>query len=120
MIQFNSMKLIIKSTGENEFSVNNSVLSVIIFNIKCGKLILQAKCQCPMKDHDFINQSVWSISFDRGEGGGQQCCYDKDGLLMMTSDNKWGGNPGRSHNLGMMPWNEAGKVRLFNSFASSI
>lgn len=44
------------------------------------------------------------------DGAGQQCCYDKDGLLMMTSDNKWGGNPGRSHNLGLMPWNEAGKV----------
>lgn len=28
----------------------------------------------------------------------------------MTSDNKWGGNPGRAHNLGMIPWNEAGKV----------
>merc|ERR1740128_1291654 len=44
------------------------------------------------------------------EGGGQQCCYDKDGLLMMTSDNKWGGNPARAHNLGIMPWNEGGKV----------
>jgi len=49
------------------------------------------------------------FNFSR-DGGGQQCCYDKDGLLMMTSDNKWGGNPGRSHNLGIMPWNEAGKV----------
>ncbi len=29
---------------------------------------------------------------------------------MMTADNKWGGNPGRSHNLGLIPWNEAGKV----------
>jgi len=44
------------------------------------------------------------------DGAGQQCCYDKDGLLMMTGDNKWGGNPGRSHNLGLIPWNEAGKV----------
>jgi hypothetical protein len=33
---------------------------------------------------------------------------------MMTSDNKWGGNPGRSHNLGLMPWNEAGKVRVLS------
>jgi hypothetical protein len=33
---------------------------------------------------------------------------------MMTSDNKWGGNPGRSHNLGLMPWNEAGKVRILS------
>ena len=34
------------------------------------------------------------------DGAGQQCCYDLAGYLMMTSDNKWGGNPLRNHNLG--------------------
>lgn len=33
---------------------------------------------------------------------------------MMTADNKWGGNPSRSHNLGLLPWNEAGKVNELN------
>ena len=36
------------------------------------------------------------------DGAGQQCCYDIDGYLMMTSDSMWGGNPHRAHNLGMM------------------
>ena len=44
------------------------------------------------------------------DGAGQQCCYDLDGNLMMTSDNKWGGKPMRSHNLGVLPWNEAAKI----------
>ena len=34
------------------------------------------------------------------DGAGQQCCYDLAGYLMMTADNKWGGNPLRNHNLG--------------------
>ena len=29
---------------------------------------------------------------------------------MMTSDNKWGGAPMRSHDLGVLPWNEANKI----------
>ena len=44
------------------------------------------------------------------DGAGQQCCYDLAGYLMMTSDNKWGGNPRRNHNLGLLPWNEANKI----------
>ena len=38
--------------------------------------------------------------FSSHDGAGQQCCYDLAGYLMMTSDNKWGGNPLRNHNLG--------------------
>ena len=38
--------------------------------------------------------------FTSHDGAGQQCCYDLAGYLMMTSDNKWGGNPLRNHNLG--------------------
>ena len=44
------------------------------------------------------------------DGAGQQCCYDLNGYLMMTSDNKWGGKPMRSHNIGVLPWNEAAKI----------
>jgi len=44
------------------------------------------------------------------EGSEQQCCYDKDGYLMMSYDQKWGSRPRRSHNLGFLPWNEANKV----------
>ena len=40
--------------------------------------------------------------FTSHDGAGQQCCYDLAGYLMMTSDNKWGGNPLRNHNLGSM------------------
>jgi hypothetical protein len=29
---------------------------------------------------------------------------------MMTMDQKWGGRPGRSHDYGHIPWNEASKV----------
>ena len=45
-------------------------------------------------------------------GAGQQCCYDPHGFLMMTADQKWGGRPGRAHDLGKIPWNEANKVRI--------
>ncbi|KAF2368716.1 NIDO domain, partial [Trinorchestia longiramus] len=44
------------------------------------------------------------------DGAGQQCCYDRDGYLMMTADTMWGGNPHRAHNLGKTPFNEANKV----------
>ncbi|XP_046394152.1 protein mesh-like [Ischnura elegans] len=43
-------------------------------------------------------------------GSEQQCCYDMQGRLMLTYDNMWGSKPARSHNLGLLPWNEAGKV----------
>ncbi|KAG8228908.1 hypothetical protein J437_LFUL011156 [Ladona fulva] len=44
------------------------------------------------------------------EGSEQQCCYDKNGYLMLTYDQQWGSRPQRSHNLGFLPWNEANKV----------
>lgn len=44
------------------------------------------------------------------EGSEQQCCYDKNGYLMLSYDQQWGSRPRRSHNLGFIPWNEANKV----------
>ncbi|KAK3909063.1 Protein mesh [Frankliniella fusca] len=44
------------------------------------------------------------------QGSGQQCCYDKNNYLMMSYDQMWGSRPHRSHNLGVLPWNEANKV----------
>ena len=54
------------------------------------------------------------------DGAGQQCCYDLDGYLMMTSDNKWGGTPMRSHNLGVLPWNEATKIPTLSHWLQDI
>ena len=56
------------------------------------------------------------FSFPSNDGAGQQCCYDKNGYLMMTSDNKWGGKPMRSHNLGVLPWNEANKIPTLSHY----
>ncbi|XP_014210478.1 protein mesh [Copidosoma floridanum] len=44
------------------------------------------------------------------DGSEQQCCYDKNNMLMLTYDQQWGSRPRRSHNLGYLPWNEANKV----------
>ncbi|XP_033329084.2 sushi domain containing 2 mesh isoform X1 [Megalopta genalis] len=44
------------------------------------------------------------------DGSEQQCCYDKNGILMLTYDQQWGSRPHRSHNLGFYPWDEANKV----------
>ncbi|KAK1121815.1 hypothetical protein K0M31_010127 [Melipona bicolor] len=44
------------------------------------------------------------------DGSEQQCCYDKNGYLMLTYDQQWGSRPHRSHNLGYYPWDEANKV----------
>lgn len=44
------------------------------------------------------------------DGSEQQCCYDKNYMLMLTYDQQWGSRPHRSHNLGYLPWNEANKV----------
>ncbi|XP_063384616.1 protein mesh isoform X3 [Cydia fagiglandana] len=44
------------------------------------------------------------------EGSGQQCCYDKNGFLMMSYDQMWGSRPLRSHDFGFTPYNEANKV----------
>ena len=46
------------------------------------------------------NHTLLYFYFTSHDGAGQQCCYDLAGYLMMTSDNKWGGNPLRNHNLG--------------------
>ena len=54
------------------------------------------------------------------DGAGQQCCYDQAGYLMMTSDNKWGGKPRRSHNLGVLPWNEANKIPTMSHWLQDI
>ena len=60
------------------------------------------------------------FSFPSNDGAGQQCCYDKNGYLMMTSDNKWGGKPMRSHNLGVLPWNEANKIPSLSHWLQDI
>ncbi|XP_072945598.1 protein mesh isoform X1 [Epargyreus clarus] len=44
------------------------------------------------------------------EGSGQQCCYDKNGFLMLSYDQMWGSRPTRSHDFGFTPYNEANKV----------
>ncbi|XP_050355399.1 protein mesh isoform X1 [Nymphalis io] len=44
------------------------------------------------------------------EGSGQQCCYDKNGFLMLSYDQMWGSRPRRSHDFGFTPYNEANKV----------
>ncbi|CAG0924040.1 unnamed protein product [Notodromas monacha] len=54
------------------------------------------------------------------DAAGQQCCYDRDGYLMMTTDNKWGGNPQRAHNQGMMPYIEANKVPSLSHWALDV
>uniref|UniRef100_A0A0A1WDK4 Extracellular domains-containing protein CG31004 n=1 Tax=Zeugodacus cucurbitae TaxID=28588 RepID=A0A0A1WDK4_ZEUCU len=50
------------------------------------------------------------------EGAEQQCCYDRYGFLMLTQDQVWGSRPRRNHNLGKMPWNEAGKVPTLSNW----
>jgi len=54
------------------------------------------------------------------DGSGQQCCYDQAGILMMTSDNKWGGAPMRSHDLGVLPWNEANKIPSLSHYLQDV
>ena len=54
------------------------------------------------------------------DGAGQQCCYDLNGYLMMTYDNMWGGKPMRSHNLGVLPWNEAAKIPSLSHWLQDI
>jgi len=39
---------------------------------------------------------------------------------MLTSDNKWGGNPLRNHNLGLLPWNEANKIPTLSHWLSDV
>ncbi|XP_026473837.1 protein mesh isoform X2 [Ctenocephalides felis] len=54
------------------------------------------------------------------EGSEQQCCYDRNGYLMMSYDQQWGSRPRRSHNLGVLPWNEANKVPTLSTWFHDI
>lgn len=45
------------------------------------------------------------------DGAGQQCCYDRNHYLMMSADQMWAGNPHRSHNFGLSPYDQAVKVK---------
>ena len=60
---------------------------------------------------------ITNFSYD---GSGQQCCYDLAGYLMMTTDNKWGSNPLRNHNLGLLPWNEANKIPTMSHWLADV
>ena len=44
------------------------------------------------------------------QGSEQQCCYDRNGFLMLSHDQMWGSRPRRTHNIGQFPYNEANKV----------
>lgn len=39
---------------------------------------------------------------------------------MMTMDNKWGGRPGRAHDYGHIPWNEASKVPSLSHYLHDV
>ncbi|CAG9856877.1 unnamed protein product [Phyllotreta striolata] len=54
------------------------------------------------------------------EGSEQQCCYDKNGYLMLSYDQQWGSSPRRCHNLGKMPYNEATKVPTLSQWFNDI
>ncbi|KAK7080924.1 hypothetical protein SK128_016330 [Halocaridina rubra] len=61
-------------------------------------------------DYHFGAQHCVRTALPNKDGAGQQCCYDRDGYLMMTADKMWGGHPHRAHNLGKTPFDEANKV----------
>ncbi|XP_035785156.1 protein mesh-like isoform X2 [Anopheles albimanus] len=50
------------------------------------------------------------------QGSEQQCCYDRNGLLMLSYDQMWGSRPRRNHNIGQIPWNEANKVPTLSTW----
>uniref|UniRef100_A0A1Q3FJ17 Putative mucin/alpha-tectorin n=2 Tax=Culex tarsalis TaxID=7177 RepID=A0A1Q3FJ17_CULTA len=50
------------------------------------------------------------------QGSEQQCCYDRNGYLMLSYDQMWGSRPRRNHNIGQMPWNEANKVPTLSTW----
>lgn len=62
-----------------------------------------------------LNKRIFSL-----EGSEQQCCYDRNGYLMMSYDQQWGSRPRRSHNLGVLPWNEANKVPTLSTWFHDI
>lgn len=54
------------------------------------------------------------------QGAEQQCCYDRNGFLMMSYDQMWGSRPRRNHNAGQMPWNEANKVPTLSTWFNDV
>ncbi|GAB0092360.1 Protein mesh [Sergentomyia squamirostris] len=50
------------------------------------------------------------------QGSEQQCCYDRNGFLMLSHDQMWGSRPRRTHNIGQLPWNEANKVPTLSTW----
>jgi hypothetical protein len=54
------------------------------------------------------------------QGSEQQCCYDRNGFLMLSHDQMWGSRPRKVHNVGQMPWNEAGKVPTLSQWFHDI
>ncbi|KAJ6640082.1 Protein mesh [Pseudolycoriella hygida] len=54
------------------------------------------------------------------QGSEQQCCYDRNGFLMMSYDQMWGSRPRRNHNIGQMPWNEANKVPTLSTWFNDV
>lgn len=54
------------------------------------------------------------------QGSEQQCCYDRNGFLMLSHDQMWGSRPRRTHNAGQHPFNEAGKVPTLSQWFHDI
>lgn len=54
------------------------------------------------------------------QGSEQQCCYDRNGYLMLSYDQMWGSRPRRNHNIGQMPWNEANKVPTLSTWFNDV
>ena len=54
------------------------------------------------------------------QGAEQQCCYDRNGYLMLSYDQMWGSRPRRNHNIGQMPWNEANKVPTLSTWFNDV
>lgn len=50
----------------------------------------------------------------------QQCCYDRNGWLMLSYDQMWGSRIRRNHNVGLIPWNEANKVPTLSQWFHDI
>ena len=88
-----------------------------VFITKELSIVSEQECLSEFIRVTFIFWTCLCLSHD---GAGQQCCYDLNGYLMMTSDNKWGGTPMRSHNLGVLPWNEAAKIPTMSHWLQDI
>lgn len=54
------------------------------------------------------------FGYIRSEGAGNQCCYNKDGLLQYAADSYQGSTPDRSHSWGAAPY---GKPNLVPDFS---